>query len=93
MSSKTLILAAWRPVFCWQPSDQDVELYTMPAWMLPYSCLDNSGLNLGTSKPAPIKCCPYKCCLFHGICSQQQNPKTEVGTGSGGVEKKEVETT
>ena len=30
---------------------------TMPAWMLPCSCLDDNGLNLWTCKPAPIKCC------------------------------------
>ena len=36
--------------------------YTMPAWMLPCSCLDN-GLNLWTCKTAPIKCCPYRSCL------------------------------
>jgi len=33
---------------------------TMSAWMLPCSHLDDNGLNLWSSKPAPIKCCSYK---------------------------------
>jgi hypothetical protein len=43
---------------------------TMPAWMLPCSLLDDNGLNLWTCESAPIKCCPYKSCLGHGVCSQ-----------------------
>jgi hypothetical protein len=43
----------------------------MPAWMLPCSHLNDNGLNLWTCKPAPIKCCFYKTCLGHGVCSQQ----------------------
>jgi hypothetical protein len=46
---KTLILADWKQVFFSQPSDEDVELlsaFTMPAWMLPCSHLDENGLNL-----------------------------------------------
>jgi hypothetical protein len=39
----------------------------MPVWMLPCSHPDDNGLNLWTCKPAPIKCCPYKSCLGHGI--------------------------
>jgi hypothetical protein len=39
--------------------------YTMPAWMLSYSHLDDNGLNLWTCKPAPVKCCPYKSGLGH----------------------------
>jgi hypothetical protein len=40
---KTLILAAWKPVFCQQPSDEAEELScTMPAWMLPCSRLDDN---------------------------------------------------
>jgi hypothetical protein len=35
----------------------------MPAWMLPCSHLKDTGVNLWTCKPAPIKCCPYKSCL------------------------------
>jgi hypothetical protein len=38
---------------------------TVPAWTLPSSCLDDTGLNLWTCKPAPIKCCPSKSCLGH----------------------------
>jgi hypothetical protein len=45
--------------------------YTMPAWMLPCSHLDDNGLNPWTYKPAPIKCCPYKSCLCRDVCSQQ----------------------
>jgi hypothetical protein len=46
MDFKTLNLAAWKPVFCYQPSDEGVEpSYTMPAWMLPCSCLDDNRLN------------------------------------------------
>jgi hypothetical protein len=48
----------------------------MPVWMLPCLHLDN-GLNFGTCKPAPIKCCPYKSCLGYGVCSQQKNAKTD----------------
>ena len=45
---KTHILAAWKLVFSYLPWEQDVELSsrTMPAWMLPFSCLDDNGLNL-----------------------------------------------
>jgi hypothetical protein len=35
---KTLILAAWKSVFCWQPSDEDVELSAPPAPCLPECC-------------------------------------------------------
>ena len=52
----------------------------MHAWMLPCSHLDDNGLNLWTCKPAPSKCCPYKSCLGHGVCSRQYCPKTETGT-------------
>jgi hypothetical protein len=31
MGFKTLILAAWKPVFHQQPSDEDVELSALPA--------------------------------------------------------------
>ena len=47
---KTLVLATWKPVFCYQPSDEDVELSTPPASCLPECChvssLDDNGLNL-----------------------------------------------
>jgi hypothetical protein len=49
----------------------------MPAWMLPCPHLDDNGLNLWTCKLAPIKCCPYKSCLGHGVCSQQQTPNSD----------------
>ena len=42
------------------------SFYTMPAWTLSCSRLDDNGLN-----PALIKCCPYKSCLGHGVCLQQ----------------------
>jgi hypothetical protein len=32
---KTLILAAWKPVFCYKPLDEDVELSAPPALCLP----------------------------------------------------------
>ena len=35
---KTLILAAYKPVFCQQPSDEDVELLASPAPCLPGCC-------------------------------------------------------
>ena len=35
---KTLILAAWKPVLCWQPSDEAVELSAPPAPCLPGHC-------------------------------------------------------
>jgi hypothetical protein len=42
--------------------DEDVELSAPPAPCLPAcchaSCHDNNELNLWTSKPEPIKCCP-----------------------------------
>jgi hypothetical protein len=44
---------------------------TRPAWTLPYSHLDDNGLNLWTCKPAPITCYPYKSCFGHGVYSQQ----------------------
>jgi hypothetical protein len=45
---KTLVdvLDAWEPVFCEQPSDEDAELSSPPAWMLPCSHIDDTGLNL-----------------------------------------------
>ena len=46
----TVVLAEWKSVFHYQPSDEDVELSAprciLPAWMLPCSCLDDTGLNL-----------------------------------------------
>jgi hypothetical protein len=38
MGVKPLILAAWKPVFCQQPSDEDVELSVSPAASLPGCC-------------------------------------------------------
>jgi hypothetical protein len=35
---KTLTLAAWKPVFCQQPSDEDVELLAPPVPSLPGCC-------------------------------------------------------
>ena len=35
---KTLILAAWKPVFSLQPLDKDVELSALPAPCLPEHC-------------------------------------------------------
>jgi hypothetical protein len=35
---KTLILAAWKSVFCQQPSDEDVELSVLPEPCLPGCC-------------------------------------------------------
>jgi len=48
----------------------------MPAWMLPMSHLDGNRLNLSDCKSTLIKCCPYKSCHDHSVCSQQQNTKT-----------------
>jgi hypothetical protein len=45
---KTLILAARKLVSC-LTSEQDVELSALPAWMLPFSHLDDNGLNLSGS--------------------------------------------
>jgi hypothetical protein len=76
-----LLLAACRiPSPSVLPMDQDVKLSAPPAPCLP-TCyygpyLDDNGLNLWNCKPAPIKFCPYKNCLGHGVSSQQQNPKT-----------------
>jgi hypothetical protein len=60
MGFETLLLASWKPVFSWLPSEQDVELSAPPAPCLPGSChafcLHDNGLNLWTCKPAPIKC-------------------------------------
>jgi hypothetical protein len=33
-----LVLAAWKSLFCWQPSDEDVELSAPPAPCLPGCC-------------------------------------------------------
>jgi hypothetical protein len=44
---------------------------TMPVWTLPCSHLDDTGLNLWTGKPAPIKCCPYKSRLGRGVRSSK----------------------
>jgi NADH:ubiquinone oxidoreductase subunit E len=38
MGVKTLIPAAWKPVFCWKPSDEDVELSAPPESCLPGCC-------------------------------------------------------
>ena len=70
LSFKTLVLAAWQPVFFCVPLEQGVKLSsscTIPAWVLPCSCLDDNGLQLWTCKPAPVKCCSYKSCLGHGV--------------------------
>jgi len=60
MGFETLLLAAWKPVFSCLPLEQDVELLAPPAPCLPGCCHasshDDYGQNLGTSKPAPIKC-------------------------------------
>jgi hypothetical protein len=34
----TLVPGAWEPVFCWQPSDEDVELSAPPVPCLPGCC-------------------------------------------------------
>ena len=34
----TLVLAAWKPVFCLRPSDEDVKLSPLPAPCLPGCC-------------------------------------------------------
>ena len=46
MGFKTLILAAWKPVFCQQLSDEDVELSAPLAPCLTEGCHDDNGLNL-----------------------------------------------
>jgi hypothetical protein len=38
MGFKNLILAAWKPVFYRQPSDEDIKLSALPAPCLPGSC-------------------------------------------------------
>jgi hypothetical protein len=47
---KTFILASWKPVFCYQPSDEHVELLAPPVPCVPGcchdSCLEDNGLNL-----------------------------------------------
>jgi hypothetical protein len=43
---------------------------TMPAWMLPYSYLDNNGLNLWTASQPQLNTVLIKSCLGHGVCSQ-----------------------
>jgi hypothetical protein len=46
---KTFILAAWKPLFYYQPSDEDIELSALLASCLSCSYLDdddNDGLNL-----------------------------------------------
>jgi hypothetical protein len=74
VSCKNLVLAAWKPVFSCLPLEQCLTLTS--TWALPTciqlcSHLDDNGLILWTCKPAPTKCCPYKSCLAHGVCSQQ----------------------
>ena len=68
-------LSCLRTFSSWLPFDEDVELTAPPAAFQPgcccASCHDDNGLKLWNYKPAPIKCCPYKCCLGHGVCSQQ----------------------
>jgi hypothetical protein len=56
-------------VFRWRC--RTLRFCTMHACMLPCSHLDDNALNLWTCKPVPTKCCPYKCCLGHGVCFQQ----------------------
>jgi hypothetical protein len=45
---KTLFLVARKLLFSWLPLDEDLisSCYTIPAWMLPCSCLNDNGLNL-----------------------------------------------
>jgi hypothetical protein len=38
MDFNTCVLAAWEPVFCLQPSDEDVELSAPPVPYLPRCC-------------------------------------------------------
>jgi hypothetical protein len=53
----------------WMPSDQDVELLTLPAVCLCGHChafhYDDNGWNLWNSKLATIKCFPFKLCFGH----------------------------
>ena len=61
------------PLFWLPRRGRTLSFCTMPAWMLPWSCLDN-GLKLWACKPGPIKCCLYKSFLGHGVSSQHGNP-------------------
>jgi hypothetical protein len=70
----TLLLTTWKAVsfladFRWRCRTLRSSC-TMPAWMLPCSCLNDNGLNLWTCKSNPVKCCSYKSCLSHSVCSQ-----------------------
>jgi hypothetical protein len=65
MGFKTLVQAAWKPIFSYFPSDKDIKLNfsrSMPAWMLPCFHCDGNVLNLRSCKLALTKCCLYKSC-------------------------------
>ena len=69
VQKQTLLLAAWKTVFCWLPQKQDIELSVPPSPCLLRCCHDShhddNGLNFRTCKPAPVKCClSWPWCLF-----------------------------
>lgn len=67
---ETLFLDAWKIVFSWLPSDQDVQLVApCPARCLPiHSCHDSNGLTFSTCKPAPVLTAVYcKSCFDCGV--------------------------
>ena len=79
MGFKTLILAAWKLVFC-LPSEQCVELSAPPAPCLPGHChashQDDNGLNLRTCKPAPNEMLSFvRVCFGHCVSSRQWKHK------------------
>ena len=70
----------------WPPLNEDGGLSAPLAPCLPARCHasrhDDSGLNPRTCKAAPVKCCPSKSCLGHGVSSQQWKPQLRQRTDS-----------
>jgi hypothetical protein len=53
--------------------------YTMPAWMLPCSCLDDNGLNLWTCKQPQLNVVLIRVALvIASVCSSKTLTKTEI---------------
>jgi hypothetical protein len=77
MDFETLLLAAWKLVFCCLPLELHVELSTPPVPLLPEccdaSCHDN-GLNLRICKQPQLSVFLYKSCFVHNVTSQQWKP-------------------
>lgn len=73
------LLAEWKLVISYLPSEQDGELIscsTSPAFVLPCFRLDDGKLNLWPEGQSRSNVVPYNNCLHPDVYSQQRNPMT-----------------